>query len=42
MPTEFKELFLEGLRDLAYCKDKIRGLTDQECAEFERLYFNTP
>ncbi|MDO8511602.1 MAG: hypothetical protein Q7S55_05565 [Nanoarchaeota archaeon] len=43
LPAEVKELFFEGLRDLVYCKDKIRGLTDQECAEFERLYNpNTP
>lgn len=43
MPSESKELFFKGLRDLAYCKDKIRGLTEEECAEFERLYnSNTP
>lgn len=46
LPTEFKELFLDGLRDFAYSKDKIRGLTEEECSEFEKLFYqqdpNTP
>lgn len=38
MPAEYKELFVEAMKDFASCKDKIRGLTEEECLEFERLY----
>ena len=42
-PSEVKEQVIETLKGFAYCKDKIRGLTEEECAEFERLYqSNTP
>ena len=39
LPAEFKEPFVAALQDLAYCKDKIRGLTEEERAEFERLFY---
>ncbi len=38
LSVEFNNLFLDGLRDFAYSKDKIRGLNEVECSEFERLY----
>lgn len=34
-PEELRSPLIEGLRNLVYCKDKIRGLTEEECKEFE-------
>ncbi len=42
-PEEVKASFYGAMREFASSKDRIKGLTEAECTEFERLYqSNTP
>ena len=40
IPEEAKEQFIESLWEFASCQDRYRGLNEEECREFERLFYS--